>query len=189
MVTPASISSRRLRVAQQAVGPGEFDTVVDAEAFAGVADAQGFHVVAVAMEDVDHVGEVVFASGVIGAKLVEVAPENVGAVTVDAHVGFADGQLFGGSGLLLHDGGHAVVELADDATVAGGVIHDGAEQHTGGAGTLLGIDETAEGVGAQQRAIAVDNGEIAIEIGQCGAGGHEGVAGAFCSVCSMNPMP
>ena len=41
MVTPASISSRRFALAQQAVHLGQLDAVVDAQGFARVVDAHG----------------------------------------------------------------------------------------------------------------------------------------------------
>ena len=73
-------------------------------------------------QDLDHVGEVVFARGIVGLNLVDVLPENVRAEAVDAHVAFADGELLGRAGLLLHDRLHASARVANHAAVAGRVV-------------------------------------------------------------------
>ena len=62
MVTPASISSSDLAAAQDAVGVGEFDARVDAQQLARIVDVHALHAVAVAVEDLRHVGEVQFAA-------------------------------------------------------------------------------------------------------------------------------
>ena len=151
-VTPAAISGAALAFAEDGVHHGELRAIVDAEGFAGVIDLHGLHGVAGARQDGRHVGQVVFARGVVGLDLIDVLPEEIGAETVDAHVGLADGELFRGAGLLLHHVENVAVRIADHAAVAGGVVHQGAHQDAGGGAFGLLRDQAAQRVGAQQRA-------------------------------------
>ena len=143
-VTPAAITALRLRSRKIASTIGELRAIVDAERLAGVVDAHGLHPVAGAPQDRGHVGEVVFARGIVGLDLIDVLPEEVGAETVDAHVGFANGELLRSAGLLFHHIEDVAVRVVDHAAVAGGVVHHGAHQHAGGAAFGLLLDQAPQ---------------------------------------------
>src|SRR5579864_3148778 len=92
--------------AKRAVGSGQFYPIVDSQKLHRIVRAESFNRVASPHEDLDHVREVVFTGRIVGAQLVNLFPERAGLKTIDAHVGFANGQLFRRRGLLLDDGAH-----------------------------------------------------------------------------------
>ena len=139
----------------------------------------GLHGVAGARQDGGHVGQVVFVRGVVGLDLVDVLPEEIGAEAVDAHVGLANGELFRSAGLLLHHVENVAARIADHAAVAGGVVHHGAHQDAGGGAFGLLRDQAAQRGGAQQRTIAVEHHQVAIQVRHGIAADHDGVAGAL----------
>ena len=171
MVTPPSMSSRRLRSRSDGVHLRQLHAIVDSQRFARIVDLHRFHVMARPVEDFHHVGEVVLARRVVRPDLVHVLPEQVRAVTVDPHVGFADGQLVRRGGLLLDDSrtaGPGGTRPANHAAVAGGVVHHGAQQDACRlAGALRGrpFHQPLQRFRAQQRAIAVDDHQVAVEPG------------------------
>ncbi len=166
-------------IAEDAVDLGELGAIVDAERLRGVIDPHGFDGVAGAMQDGRHIGEVIFARGIVGLDLADVLPEEAGAKAVDAHVGFLDGELFGRAGLLLHHVEHVAAAIAEHAAVAVGIFHHGAEQDAGGGAFSCLRDQAAQGVGAEQRAIAVEHHQVAIQAGERLASDQDGVASAL----------
>ena len=105
--------------------------------------------------------------------------KQIGAEAVDAHVGLADGELLRVARLLLHHAEHVPVGIADHAAVAERILHVGAHQHTGGVAFGLLVDQPPQCGDAQQRRIAVEHHQIAIEMGHGFAADHHGMAGAF----------
>ena len=179
-VTPAAITALRLRSRKIASTIGELRAVVDAERLAGVVDLHGLHAVAGARQDRGHVGQVIFARRVIGLDLIDVLPEEVGAETVDAHIGLADGELFRSAGLLLHHIEDVAVRIADHAAVARGVVHQGAHQHAGGA--ACGLLRRSGGAACSARSsgrIAVQDHQVAIQVRHGIAADHHRVARAL----------
>ena len=146
-VTPAGHQCAAFAFAEDGIDHGELCAIVDAEGFSGVIDLHGLHGVSCTRQDGRHVGEVIFARGVVGLDLIDVFPEEIRAETVDAHIGLADGELFRSAGLLLHHIENLSVRIADHAAVARGVVHHGAHQDAGGRAFGLLRDQPAQRFG------------------------------------------
>ena len=96
---------------------------------------------------------------------------------------------------MLDDARRLPVGLADDTAVAGRVVHDAGEQRCRVAALDVGLDELAQGVGAQQRRVAGehhDGGLVVVVV--AAEGGHAdrgGIAGAVLLVlfdeCDVRP--
>jgi hypothetical protein len=93
----------RLALAEQPVHRRQLEPRIDPERLAFVVDLHGLDVVPRAVQNLRHIGQIIFVRGIVGTDLVDVFPEEAGAVTVDPHIGFADGELLRGPGLLLDD--------------------------------------------------------------------------------------
>ena len=139
----------RLGLTQQAVRIRQLDAIIDAQSLARVVDPHGLHAMARASENLRHIGEVIFAGGIVRRQLARVLPEEIGAEAVDAHVGFADGKLLGRAGLLLDDGGDRATGVVNHAAVPGGIFHDGGEQDASGIARGLRMDQAAKRFRAQ----------------------------------------
>ena len=68
MVTPASISSSVLRCAQDAIGIGQLDARIDSEQFARIVDMHRLDAMAVARQNLGHIGQIKFARGIVGLE-------------------------------------------------------------------------------------------------------------------------
>ncbi len=114
-----------LALAQQTVHTGQFFAVVDAQHLARIVDAISGDGVPGPVQDLDHVGQVVFARGIIRPEFLNVPPKRRRLIAVQAHVGLPDGELFRRAGALLHHACDLAVAVAQHASVAGGIVHHG----------------------------------------------------------------
>ena len=71
----------------------------------------------------DHVGQVELALCVVGGEVAQRRSEQVAAECVDARADLVDVEFFGRCVALLDDSLHPAVGRADDAAVAGRVVH------------------------------------------------------------------
>ena len=141
----------------------ELDAAVDAQAVAVVIAVEDGDCLAVALEDLEHVGQIVLGLRVVVADLVNVRGELRAVEGVAAGVALEQrGGLLGCAVLLLDDALNLAVGTQLDAAVAEGVGrghgHDGAGELAGGDG----LRELGDGVGGDERQVAVehDNGAL-----------------------------
>ena len=157
----------------------ELDAAVDAQAVAVVVAVEDGDSLAVAFEDLEHVGQVVLGLRVVVADLVDVGGELRAVKCVAAGVALQQrGGLLGRAVLLLDDALDLTIGAQLDAAVAErigrGHGHDGAGELAGGDG----LRELGDGVGGDERQVAVEHDDGALR----DAAGLErdlyGVAGA-----------
>ena len=103
-------------------------------------------------EDLDHVGQVVLALGVLGGDARQGRPE-AAVEAVRAGADLADGALLGRGVAMLHDG-HRQAALADHPAVAGGIVELGGEEGRRRARLPVALDEAAERRLGQERHVA-----------------------------------
>ena len=128
--------------------------------------------------DAHHVGEVILALGVIVGDLVDVGREALAAEAVGASVALQErGALLGRAVLVLDDGAHAAV-LDKHAAIAGDVRRRHGEQRAGIVARTGGVDQGRDGLGANERQVAVENHHGAGKAAQGVAHHTHGVAGA-----------
>ena len=157
----------------------ELDAAVDAQAVAVVVTVEDGDRLAVTLEDFEHVGQVVLGLRVVVADLVNVGGELRAVKGVAAGVALQQrGGLLGRAVLLLDDALDLTIGAQLDAAVAErigrGHGHDGAGELAGGDG----LRELGDGVGGDERQVAVEHDDGALR----DAAGLErdlyGVAGA-----------
>ena len=132
-----------------------------------------------AYQNLDHIGQVIFARGVVGLELANVFPEQIGAETVDADVAFPNSQLLGRAGLLLDDGKHVAASVANHAAIACGVVEFRGHKRSGSIRMALMLHQRLEQRCGDLRAIAVIDYEQAAQAFERLAPGHERVSGTF----------
>ena len=106
-------------------------------------------------------------------------PKRRRAIAVQPHVGLPDGELFRRAGALLHHAFDLAVAIAQDASVTGGIVHQGSQDCACGSGGLLGRDQAFERLRTHQRAVAVKNHEPAVQARERVRRHHQRMAGAF----------
>ena len=157
----------------------ELDAAVDAQAVAVVVAVEDGDCLAVAFEDLEHVGQIVLGLRVVVADLVDVRGELRAVEGVAAGVALEQrGGLLGRAVLLLDDALDLTIGAQLDAAVAErigrGHGHDGAGELAGSDG----LRELGDGVGGDERQVAVEHDDGALR----DAAGLErdlyGVAGA-----------
>ena len=84
---------------------------------------------------------------------------------VQAGVDLADPPLLGGGVAVLDERDHATVGVAEDPAVAGGVGHGGRDDGDRGRRGRVGLEQAAEGLGGEQRDVAVGDEHRAGEVG------------------------
>ena len=141
----------------------ELDTAVDAQTVAVVVAVEDGDSLAVAFEDLEHVGQVVLGLRVVVADLVNVGGELRAVKGVAAGVALQQrGGLLGRAVLLLDDALDLTIGAQLDAAVAErigrGHGHDGAGELAGGDG----LRELGDGVGGDERQVAVEHHDGAL---------------------------
>ena len=159
---------------------GQVDPIVDAQDRLRVVDREGRDAVVVAPEDLEDVGEVVLALGVVGLHALERREEARAVEGVDAGIDLTDPQL----GLVgvarrlgLGDVLDAAVGAAHDPAIAGGIVELDGGDGGRGAAAGVGLQDGREQLRGDQGRVAVDDqdGRVAFEA----LGGRQhGVAGA-----------
>ena len=157
----------------------ELDAAVDAQAVAVVVTVEDGDCLAVAFEDLEHVGQIVLGLCVVVANLVDVGGELRAVEGVAAGVALEQrGGLLGRAVLLLDDALNLAVGTQLDAAVAEGVGrghgHDGAGELAGGDG----LRELGDGVGGNERQVAVEHDDGALRDAAGLERDLDGVAGA-----------
>ena len=157
----------------------ELDAAVDAQAVAVVVAVEDGDRLAVAFEDLEHVGQVVLGLRVVVADLVNVGSELCAVEGVAAGVALQQrGSLLGRAILLLDDALDLAVGAQLDAAVAKGVGrghgHDGAGELAGGDG----LRELGDGVGGDERQVTVEHDDGALRDAASLERDLYGVAGA-----------
>ena len=74
-----------------------------------------------AAEDLDDVGQIVFAGWIIGPDFHQVLPQQFGTEAIDAGVDEGDRELRGRGCFVFYDGANGAVLSEDDASIAGGI--------------------------------------------------------------------
>ena len=152
---------------------GQLDAGVDAQALGGVVGGERQHGAASVAADLEHVGEIELALGVIIADLGQRVEQGAGVEAVEAGVALVDRCLLGRGVLLLDDALDLPVGIADDAAVAGGVVQLHGEHHHGGVVLVAHLCQAGDGLGLDERAVAGEHRQGAVEAGESvGAGEH-----------------
>ena len=141
----------------------ELDAAVDAQAVAVVVTVEDGDRLAVTLEDFEHVGQVVLGLRVVVADLVDVGGKLRAVEGVAAGVALQQrGGLLGRAVLLLDDALDLTIGAQLDAAVAKrigrGHGHDGAGELAGGDG----LRELGDGVGGDERQVAVEHDDGAL---------------------------
>ena len=152
---------------------GQLDARVHAQALRSVRAGKRQHRPSGATADLQHVGEVELALGVVVAHLLQSLEQRTGVEAVEAGIALADGRLLGRGVLLLHDARHAPLRIAHDAPVAEGVVRLHRQNHHSRARFLADAHQLGDGSRRDERAVAGEDHERPIEVGQgVGAHGH-----------------
>ena len=93
-------------------------------------------------------------------------PQRVDAEHVHAGVDLTDAALGVGGVLLLDDAQHVAGRVTDDATVSGRVIEERAHDGDPRGALAVGGDQRRERVRLQQRNIAAEDHDVAVEVGE-----------------------
>ena len=139
---------------------------IHAEALGRVGRDEREHIAAGGATDLEHVGQVELALGVIAAHLHERLEERLRVEAVEPGVAFRDRGLGGVGVLLLDDALDAPVGVADDAPVAEGVVELHREHHHGRARLGAHARELADGFGRDERAVARQDEQRPVEVGK-----------------------
>ena len=152
---------------------GQLDAGVDAQALGGVVGGERKHGAAGVAADLKHVGEVELALGVVVADLGQRVEQGARVEAIEAGVALVDRRLLGRGILLLDDALDLAVGIADDATVAGGVVQLHGEHHHGGVVLVAHLRQAGDGLRLDKRAVAGEHRERPVEAGESvGAGEH-----------------
>ena len=152
---------------------GQLDAGVDAQALGGVVGGERQHGAAGVAADLEHVGEVELALGVVIADPGQRVEQGAGVEAVEAGVALVDRRLIGRGVLLLDDALDLPVGIADDAAVAGGVVQLHGEHHHGGVVLVAHLCQAGDGLGLDERAVAGEHRQGTVEAGESvGAGEH-----------------
>ena len=129
-------------------------------------------------EQADEVGQVIFSRDGVAGDAVQFGEQMLNLEAVDSGVDFANAALVGRCGFLLDDGGHAAVRRAQDAPIAGGVLH--LDRHHAGrcAGAQVRGDEPSQGLGGDERRVPAKDQKVRTGCLQLPAGALQGVARA-----------
>ena len=146
-------------------GLGQLDARVHAQALGRVVAGQCQHGTASVATDLQHVGEVELALRVIVAHLLERVEQRPRIEAVEPGIALADGRLLGRGVLLLHDARHRSLLVAHDAPVAERVVQLHREHHHGRVVLLAHGRKARDGIGRDQRAVARQHHQRAVEIG------------------------
>jgi hypothetical protein len=156
----------------------QLDAVVDAQELLVVVAVDGRDWLAHAHVDAYHVGEVVLALGVVVGDLVDVGREALAAEAVGAGVALEErGALLGRAVLVLDDGVHAAV-LDEHTAVARDVRRRHGKQRAGVVACAGSVYQGRNGLGANERQVAVENHHGSGKPAQGVAHHAHGVAGA-----------
>ncbi len=144
---------------EAAFGPGQLHAVVDALGLVGVGGGDALHIHTVLDRQLHHVGEVVFALGVVVLHLGQPALEAARLRGDEPGVDLGDRALRCAGVLLLDDAGDAAGltifgGIAQDAAVAEGIGQHGAEH---GHAVLGRRHQLAQGFGGDQGHVAVED--------------------------------
>ena len=166
---------------QLGLGLGELRAVVDAERVGGVVGLDPEHDVPGLAQDLDDVGEVVLALGVLGAEPAQRGREEPATEAVDRRVDLVDGELVGIGVGLLDDAVDPALGVAHDAAVAGRIVDPGGQQRGRGVGVAVLGGQPGQGLGPEQRDVARHDDQVVLEVEVVGEGGErhaDRVAGA-----------
>ena len=151
----------------------QLDAGVDAQALGGVVGGKRKHGAAGVAADLEHVGEVELALGIVVADLSQRIEQSACVEAVEAGVALVDRRLLGRGVLLLDDALDLAVGIADDATVTGGVVQLHGEHHHGGVVPVAHLRQAGDGLGLDERAVAGEHRQRPVEAGKgVGAGQH-----------------
>ena len=160
------------------VDDGELDAGVDAHAHLLVVALEAGDGVLGVEQQVDDVGEVELALVVVAAEARQRRPQRVAAEHVEADVDLVDLALLGGRVAVLDDARDAAVVVAHDAAVVRGVVEVDGGERGGGVGVEVPLVEGGDEVAVDQRHVAVQHHDVALEVVQRLEAGADGVAGA-----------
>ncbi len=160
-------------------GAGQLHAVVDSLDDPGVRSRNRGDRVAGPAQQRDDVGEVALALIVLRAELREVLAHGRGGEDVGAGVDLGDLELVVGGVALLDDAIQRARRVADDASVAGRVIHDGTQHGRRRAFAAVRLQQGCQGRHVQQRHVAADDDDLTLEVvRQCGEAELDGATGA-----------
>ena len=167
-----------MRAAHDGVDLGQVDARVDPYAGLDVGGEKGGHPVAGLQEAVDELGEVVLALGVVGGEGRQEAAQPGRVEHVEADVDLGDRELVGRRVARLDDARQVAVRRRASRAVV-----DGVGQHDRGDGRpRRTVDVVAaqagQQLGAGQRHVAVQDHDVAVEVGERDHAGPHGVAAA-----------
>ena len=151
---------------------------VHTQALVVVVDHDAAHLRAGAIQDGEHVGEVILALRVVAVELAEVREQLGRAEAVDAGIALGDLALFVGAILFLDDTAHIAGRGAHDAPVAMRVFRDHGEHGRRVARGLVPFDEVFDGRGTHERGIAAQDDNVALVALELVCSAHDGVARA-----------
>ena len=144
---------------------GQLDAIVDTLDHPGRGRRNRRDTLPCRLQQPNRVREVLLALRVVGPDQRQLLAQRGCREDVGARVDLEDGQLVGGGVLLLGDLDECSAGVADDATVSGGVLDHRAQDGRGRGGCAMGGDESGERGGVQERDVATDHDDVALEIG------------------------
>ena len=158
---------------------GELGARVHAEALAVVVAVEGANGLAVGLEDLEHVGQVVLALGVVASDLADVGGEQRAVEGVAAGIALEERRrLLGRAVLLLDVALDGAVLCEHDAAVAERIGRGDREGRGGRLAVRDGLGEGADGLGGDERQVAVEHHDGAgVDAGGL-QGDLDGMAGA-----------
>ena len=151
---------------------GQLAARVHAQALLRIARLIGEHGPPGGAADGQHVGKIELALGVVGIHLGKRVEKGAGVEAVDARVALGDGRFLGARVLLLDDAGHLPGAVAHDATVAEGVFKLHGKHDDRRVVLLAQSRHLANGLGLNERRVAGEHHDGAVEAGQ-GIGGGQ----------------
>ena len=134
---------------------GQLNAVVRARALPVIGELEGAGGASGGGRGGEDVGQVDLALIIVGAQRGQGGAQEVRVEGVDARVDFVDRGLLGGGVALLDDRGDRARGVADDATVAGGILDARGQDGDRVARALVGGDQLGQGVGRQEGNVAV----------------------------------
>jgi hypothetical protein len=174
MVKPSEMIARQPPL-QDHLGPGQVLRCVDSLYLALVIDAIAHHAAARADQGMDAVGEPVLAVDRGRGQPLQHGEQGIGMDHVGADVELHDLEHVRRRFPHLDDIDHSLGLVADDPAIGQRVGDDGGEQGQGRILETVPVQQAADGGGAKEGRVAVQDQDVALKVTQVGPGLQYGV--------------
>ncbi len=136
------------------------------QALGSVIARQRQHRTASTAANLQHVGQIELALGIVVANLGQRVEQSTRVKAVEPGVAFAQSRLFGRCVLLLHDARHRASLVAHDAPVPERIVQFHGQHHHGSVIALARLDQLRNRSGRDKRAVARQHHQRAVEVGK-----------------------